>query len=100
MAITNIKKTGGTSMKPILSANIDNIDFYNILGGTIGTKGSTFWNVSANTNVWKDGGDGTQWKPSVNAVDIDWNGAKLDNVELSVLDNKNTINTTGQLLSN
>ena len=37
---------------------------------------------------------------SINAVQIDWNGAKLDNVELSVLDNKNTINTTGQLLSN
>lgn len=36
---------------------------------------------------------------SVNAVEIDWNSAKLDNVELSVLDNKNTVNTTGQLLA-
>ena len=35
----------------------------------------------------------------INAVQIDWNGAKLDNVELSVLDNKNTINTIAQLLS-
>ena len=37
---------------------------------------------------------------NIQSVLIDWNGAKLDNVELSVLDNKNTINTTGQLLSN
>jgi len=35
----------------------------------------------------------------INAVQIDWNGATLDNVELAVLDNKNTINTTGQLLA-
>lgn len=39
-------------------------------------------------------------KPFVNAVEIDWNNAKLDNVELpNVLDNGNTVNTTGQLLA-
>lgn len=90
MAITNIIKTGGTSLNPILSANIDNIDFTNIPAGKIGTKESTFWNVSTNTDVWKDGGDGTQWKPGVNAVDIDWNGANLGSY---------IINTTGELLS-
>lgn len=79
MAITNIEKTGGTSLNPILSANIDNIDFSNIPAGKNGTKGLSFWNDKANTNVWKDGGDGTQWKPGVNAVDIDWNGAQLKN---------------------
>lgn len=90
MTISNIRKTGGTNATPIISANIDNVDFTNIPGGNKGTKGSTFWNSSVNTNVWKDGGDGTQWKPSVNAVDIDWNGAKLtDNI---------TINTTGELI--
>lgn len=90
MAITNIEKTGGTTVIPILSANIDNIDFTNIPSGAKGTKGSIFWNVSTNTNVWKDGGDGTQWKPGVNAVDIDWNGANLGSY---------IINTTGELLS-
>ena len=89
MAITNIKKIGGTSITPILSANIDNIDFNNIPAGSKGTNGSTFWNISTNTYVWKDGGDGTQWKPSINAVEIDWNGASICN---------QTVNTTGQLL--
>ena len=42
MAITNIKKIGGTSITPILSANIDNIDFNNIPAGSKGTNGSTF----------------------------------------------------------
>lgn len=91
MAITNIKKTGGTLVIPILSANIDNIDFTNIPGGGKGTQGKTFWNDKANINVWKDGGDGTQWKPSVNAVDIDWNGA--------VVGENKTLNTTGEVLS-
>ena len=45
MAITNIKKIGGTSVTPILSANIDDVVFNNIPGGSKGTKGSTFWNV-------------------------------------------------------
>ena len=79
MAITNIRKTGGTSVIPILSADIDNVVFNNIPAGSKGTKGSTFWNDKANTNVWKDGGDGTQWKPAVNAVDINWNGAQIKN---------------------
>lgn len=39
-------------------------------------------------------------KPVVNSVEIDWNGAKLSYVSLpNVLDNGNTINTTGQLLA-
>ena len=88
MAITNIKKIGGTSITPILSANIDNIDFNNIPAGSKGAKGLAFWNDIANINVWKDGGDGTQWKPGVNAVDIDWNAAYLGNSYY--------INTTGE----
>ena len=95
MAITNIKKIGGTSVTPILSANIDNIDFNNIPAGSKGTKGSAFWNISTNTNVWKDGGDGTQWKPGINAVDIDWNGAQIMNGENVIA----TINTSGELIS-
>ena len=95
MAITNIKKIGGTSVTPILSANIDNIDFNNIPAGSKGTKGSAFWNISTNTNVWKDGGDGTQWKPGINVVDIDWNGAQLMNGEDVIA----TINTSGELIS-
>ena len=36
----------------------------------------------------------------INAVEIDWNGAQLSYVSLpNVLDNGNTINTTGQLLA-
>lgn len=39
-------------------------------------------------------------KPVVNSVEIDWNGAQLSYVSLpNVLDNGNTINTTGQLLA-
>lgn len=75
MAISNITKTGGTTTTPIFSALIDTINFTNIPQGTKGTKGSTFWNNLSNTNVWKENGDGTQWKPAINAVDIDWNGA-------------------------
>ena len=77
---------------PLLSANIDNVDFNNIPAGSKGAKGLSFWNDKANINVWKDGGDGTQWKPSVNAVDIDWNGA--------VVGENKTLNTTGEVLSN
>ena len=95
MAITNITKTGGTIASPIISAFIDNVQFSNIPSGGKGTKGSTFWNPSSNANVWKDGGDGTQWNPSVNAVDINWNGAELELPE--ELGGTKTINTTGQL---
>ena len=77
MAISNIRKTSGTIASPIISANIDNVEFTNIPGGNKGTKGSTFWNDSSNADVRKDNGDGTKWKSSVNAVDIDWNGAQL-----------------------
>ena len=39
-------------------------------------------------------------KPVVNSVEIDWNSAKLSYVSLpNILDNGNTINTTGQLLA-
>ena len=39
-------------------------------------------------------------KSLVNAVEIDWNGAQLSYVSLpNVLDNGNTVNTTGQLLA-
>lgn len=38
--------------------------------------------------------------PSINCIDIDWNSAQLSYVSLpNVLDNGNTINTTGQLLA-
>ena len=76
MAISNITKTGGTTANPIISAVIDTISFNNIPAGNKGTKGVAFWNHSANADVWKDNGDGTKWKPAVNAVDIDWNGAE------------------------
>ena len=89
MAITNITNTG-TTLNPKINAYIDEIKFTNIPGGNKGTKGSTFWNQSSNAQVWKDNGDSTQWKPSVNAVDIDWNGAQV---------NGSTINTTGELLA-
>jgi hypothetical protein len=94
MEISNIKKTGGTIATPILSANIDNIEFTNIPTGGKGTKGSTFWNHSANVDVWKADGDGTKWKPSVNAVDIAWNGAKP-----GIGEPADGINTTGELLA-
>ena len=90
MAISNITKTGGTTANPIISAVIDTISFNNIPAGGKGTKGSAFWNHSVNVDVWKDNGDGTKWKPAVNAVDIDWNGAELGS---------STINTTGELLA-
>ena len=97
MAISNIRKTGGTVATPILSANIDNIEFTNIPGGNKGTKGSTFWNNSENVNVWKNDGDGTLWKPSVNGVDIDWNSAEITSTAFPSMNR--TINTTGDLLS-
>ncbi len=77
MAISNIRKTGGTIASPIISANIDNVEFTNIPSGLKGTRGSAFWNHSSNADVWKDNGDGTKWKAAVNAVDIDWNGAQI-----------------------
>lgn len=88
MAISNITKTGGATISPIFSALIDTINFTNIPGGNKGTKGSSFWNDSANVDVWKENGDGSTWKPAVNAVDIAWNGAELGS---------STINTTGEL---
>ena len=93
MAISNITNKG-TIANPIISADIDGIQFTNIPSGEKGTKGSAFWNHSANTNVWKAGGDGTQWKPSVNAVDIDWNGAKPNIPNIP----ENGITTTGDLV--
>ena len=44
--------------------------------------------------------EGNDASKLINAVEIDWNGAQLSYVSLpNVLDNGNTINTTGQLLA-
>ena len=93
MAISNIRKTGGSAAEPILSADIDNVEFTSIPAGGKGSGYSTFWNDSANANVWKDNGDGSAWKPSVNAVDLDWNGAQVVKQDKTL-----TINSSGDLL--
>jgi hypothetical protein len=46
-----------------------------------------------------DGTDLDDGTGIINAIDIDWNGAKLPNVSLSYLQNNNTINTSGDLLA-
>ncbi len=107
MTIENINKNGGTVASPIFSADIDNISFKNIPAGSKGTKGSTFWNNSANADVWTTNGDASKWKPSVNAVDIDWNDANLYSAVNNHLNDSgfveglqvNNINTTGDLLN-
>lgn len=106
MTISEIKNIG-TATKPVINAIVDGIQFENIPGGNKGTKGSTFWNSSANTNVWTANGDASQWKPSVNAVDIDWNDADLATAVNYHSNDGNfseglpvtEINTTGDLLN-
>jgi len=51
----------------------------------------------SNNEVWKAGGTTSNWLPSVQSVDIDWNGAILPNANIST-GGSVTINTTGELL--
>lgn len=84
-------------MSEILIEGIKYTNIENALSGGITTIGASKIGNAANKANRLEEGD----IPAkvVNAIEIDWNGAKLDNVELSVLDNKNTVNTTGQLLA-
>lgn len=55
--------------------------------------------VNGNIGVTNAQGVDPVWGGVINAIDIDWNGAKLPNVSLSYLQNNNTINTSGDLLA-
>ena len=83
MALINniVKKTISIS-----SAELDGVQFNSIQRNGLN---STKKYVLVNT-PWSTLDTNTPLKPAVNAVDIDWNGAKLGS---------STINTTGELLS-
>jgi hypothetical protein len=82
-----------------VKATIDTIPFDKIKKNNAMAAQDLGVATSSNANVWTANGDISNYIPTINGVDIDWNAATLDNVELAVLDNKNTINTTGQLLA-
>ena len=88
MNISNIQQRYNDDDELIVSASLDSIDFSNITHEDDGVK------LQERTirvgNNWA--ANNTNWKPVVNAVDIDWNGAKIG-------ENK-TLNTTGELLLN
>jgi uncharacterized repeat protein (TIGR02543 family) len=68
------------------TAKIDGIQFNNINSSAGISKNSI---MSRSLNIWRNESD--TWYSAINAVDIDWNGAEVeDNV---------VINTTGELLS-
>ena len=70
-----------------VSANLDGVEFDNIPNSKQVAPNTQTQGIS--DNPWNINGEGS-WKGAVNAVDIDWNGAKLGS---------STINTTGELLS-
>ena len=70
-----------------VSANLDGVEFDNIPKSTQVAPNLQTQGIS--DNPWNTSGTGS-WKGAVNAVDIDWNNAKLG---------ATTIETTGQLLS-
>lgn len=90
-----------------MSVKLNNIEFKNTDGLSKQSAKAAFVNKSSLTQTAFDklspsyGSDEYLSKYSlVNGLQIDWNGAKLDNVSLpNVLDDGNTVNTTGQLLA-
>lgn len=77
--------------------NQKGIDFNNInVGEKVFSTGGKYSHVD---NTWDGVYDPADIYMSVNAVEIDWQGAKLPNVSLSYLQNNNTINTSGDLLA-
>ena len=94
MAITNIQRNYNEDEELYISAQIDGVPFENITGvdkseETVIPIGSS---ITRNNSIWVN--PSQPWLKSVNAVDIDWNGAKPGMGE-----GENGINTTGELLS-
>ena len=95
MAITNIQRKYNNDEELYIQAKIDGIQFDNITAvdkseETVIPIGSS---ITRNNSIWTD--SSKPWLKSVNAVDIDWNGAKPDIGE----DRTKGITTTGELLS-
>lgn len=93
MAINNITRRYDEDDNLIVSAQIDGITFSDIKNEDLGLhKGSL---MNRKNNIWEsDKNTGNDILPAVNAVDIDWNGAKP-----GIGEGANGINTTGELLS-
>lgn len=67
----------------LINVSQDNVAFENINTGTLGLMGT----ISIKNSITNGG---TEQSPIVNAIDIDWNNAKLGQIIIA---------TTGQLLS-
>ena len=73
MTITNINKTYNEDGELIVSAKLDGVQFNNITHEDDGTK--IISPIIRQGNNW-NAGTTSGYKAAVNAVDIDWNGAK------------------------
>ena len=95
MAITNIQRKHNNDEELYIQAKIDGIQFDNITGVDKSEEGvfPIGQPVARNNSIWTD--SSKPWQKSVNAVDIDWNGAKPGIGE----DLTKGITTTGELLS-
>lgn len=87
--IKNIVRNYDADDNLIVSANIDGIQFNNIVNEDLGlNKGSM---MSRKNTVWVGTATtGTTILPAINTVDIDWNAAQVAG---------KTLNTTGEMLS-
>ena len=93
MAINNITRRYDEDDNLIVSAQIDGITFSDIKNEDLGLHVGSLMNRQ--NNIWESNKNtGNDILPAVNAVDIDWNGAKPGMGE-----GENGINTTGELLS-
>ena len=74
--IENIVRNYDADDNLIVSANIDGIQFNNIVNEDLGlNKGSK---MSRKNTIWVGNATtGTSILPAINAIDIDWNGAQL-----------------------
>lgn len=74
-----------------VKANVDGIEFNKIKGKSKSTLTANPTMPASNGNLWKANTEDLSAWTGINAVDIDWNGAQ---VEENVI-----INTTGELLN-
>ncbi len=93
MTISNINQTYNAGEELIVSAELDGIQFNNITHENDGVKLSA--PAIRQGNNWS-ANKTSGWKPAVNAVDIDWNGADFEN---ALGTKPSTINTTGDLIN-
>jgi len=77
-----------------VKANIDSVQFDKIKMASKSTTIDKPVQSYPDSNVWVAGGSTENWNGSINAVDIDWNGAKPGMGE----DSTNGITTTDELM--